>query len=92
MKRSSFALAACVAMASALSVVAMVAEAVAKPFVLAYHYAVDQMARACAIAAPRNEVRQTKPSWVVKARAFAASLMRRERPVMTDSWRMCPSV
>ncbi|THJ30955.1 hypothetical protein E8K88_16445 [Lampropedia aestuarii] len=79
-------LTACVAAAMAAC------SAIAVPLVSAYRWVMFRVMDACAIAAPRNEVRQTKPSWVIKARAFAASLMRRERPVFTDSWRMCPSV
>ena len=29
---------------------------------------------------------------LVRAKCFYARLMRRERPVMTDGWRMCPSI
>lgn len=46
---------------------------------------------ACSMAAQATEFKQTKPSLLVKAAAFAASLAKRERPVMTASWRMCPS-
>lgn len=29
---------------------------------------------------------------LVQARSFYTRLMRRDRPVMTDGWRMCPSI
>jgi hypothetical protein len=29
---------------------------------------------------------------MVKAKAFSQRIMKRERPVVTSSWRMCPSV
>lgn len=84
MKRSRFVLA-CIA------ALAFVGSALAAPFVAVHRFVVGHVATACAIAAPKQEFKQTKPSWVVKAGAFAASMAKRERPVLTSSWRMRPS-
>ena len=39
------------------------------------------------------ELASTPPALrIVQARSYAGILMRRERPVVTSSWRMCPSI
>lgn len=63
---------------------AMVKEVVTQTF--AHHFVT-----ACAMAAPSDDYGQSKPGLLVKAKAFKASLMKRDKPVMSTSWRMCPS-
>lgn len=87
MKRSSFyslALAACALAGSVVGVLA-------RPLVLAYHYVTGHVASACAMAAQTPKAKDRKPVWFVKPKAYASALAKRERPVLTSAWRLCPS-
>ncbi|WON88671.1 hypothetical protein [Delftia sp. UGAL515B_04] len=75
----------------AIAAMSIVASAVAAPFVAAYRYITGHVEKACLMAAQSPDKKQGKPSWVEKAGAFAASLAKRERPLLSGSWRMCPS-
>lgn len=44
------------------------------------------------IVAPAAETLQRPAVAFVQAKAFVQRIVKRERPVMTASWRMCPSV
>lgn len=74
-----------------VAALSIVGSAVAAPFVAAYRYITGHAEKACLMAAQAPEKKQGKPSWVVKASAFDASLAKRERPLLSSSWRMCPS-
>lgn len=76
----------------AIAALSLVGSAVAAPFVAAFRYFTGHVEKACLMAAQAPEKKQGKPSWVVKTGAFAASLAKRERPLLSGSWRMCPSV
>lgn len=68
-----------------------VAAVISQPIAAVCRYIGFHVKEACAMASHVAEQKQTKPSILVKAAAFAASLVKRERPVLTASWRMCPS-
>ena len=87
MKRSLFLSVALAACALACSVGAYVAA----PVVAVCRFVFKHVTAACALAAPAADVKQGKLVWFVKAKAFASALAKRERPVLTNSWRMCPS-
>lgn len=44
-----------------------------------------------ALAATKSDARTPVPVPLVQAKAFVLRLAKRERPVLTSSWRMCPS-
>lgn len=67
--------------------VAQVTTAVVEAIVFLKSHAVA----ACALAAPDVGHKQAKPVGLVKAKAFAGTLAKRDRPVLTSGWRMCPS-
>lgn len=91
MKRSSFlafAVAACLAASSAI---VAVAGAVAHAAVAVFHYVERHIAAACSLANPEVSMKHEAKRLMVKAVAFAGTLAKRDRPVLTSSWRMCPS-
>ena len=46
---------------------------------------------ACDMAAQTPKAKDRKPIWFVKPKAYAGAMAKRERPVLTSAWRMCPS-
>lgn len=38
-----------------------------------------------------DEPAKASTVWFVRAKAFVARIVKRERPVVTNDWRMCPS-
>lgn len=51
-----------------------------------YHFG-----EACALASHSAGAKKAKPVLLVKVQAFAATMAKRERPVLSPTWRMCPS-
>lgn len=94
MKRSlTFrALLACAALAAvAYSAFSHVADTVVATCRAVKNFAFDQFMLAV------NTVARQEPStgsavWFARAGAFVARIVKRERPVVESSWRMCPSV
>lgn len=86
-------------LAIALAACALIAHAVYDTMVtpvvnLAYSIGVRLKAwtaEAFALAASQPGTPSRPVVLLVKARAFVARLAKRERPVLTASWRMCPS-
>lgn len=81
--------------ALALAACALVGHAVAVAFVqpiaavcrfLGWHFG-----EACALATHSERNPKAKPVLLVKVQAFAAAMAKRERPVLSPTWRMCPS-
>lgn len=88
MKRSFLAIAllACASLAVACY------HAVADPIVAVCRMAKSFVLDACALAA-NEESGIAKPAVQrVQAKAFVQRLVKRERPVVTSTWRMCPSI
>lgn len=77
-------------MACALAGAACVA-AVANPLKAAWRFVSCHFQEACAMATTPDTLKSTKPTLLVKAGAFAAALVKRERPKLSPTWRMCPS-
>lgn len=88
MKRSSFRSFALAACALAISAAAYAAA----PVAAACRFVAIHVAAAFGMAAPATKIKQLTPSWCVKGKAFAGRLAKRERPLLTSTWRMCPSV
>lgn len=81
----SFAFAAAALVAAAFSPVVDV-------FKVGYAACRKLVAYAFELASPAAEAQRKPQVYFVQARAFVARLIKRERPVLTNSWRMCPSV
>jgi len=79
---SALAVAACRAVAT----VTLSAYAVVKD--LAHAFAV----RVLDIVAPKEAEAKAPGVLLVQAKAFVQRILKRERPVVTPSWRMCPSI
>lgn len=79
-----------VLMACALASSAFVA-AVSNPLKAAWNFVSFHFQEACAMASTPDTLKNTKPSLLVKACAFAAAMAKRERPKLSPTWRMCPS-
>ena len=47
---------------------------------------------ACKLAKPESESRRPGVLGVIEAKSFVSRIEKRERPVVTDSWRMCASI
>lgn len=85
----------CLAIASAFSAawqpVREMAVAVYRTYKRAKDWLVDTIAYGFKLAG-REDEGEAKPAVVlVQAKVFVLRLAKRERPVMTSSWRMCPS-
>jgi hypothetical protein len=48
--------------------------------------------RAVEIVAPKDAEAKAPAVLLVRAKAFVQRIVKRERPVVTASWRMCPSI
>ncbi len=88
MKRSFLAIAvlACAALASASY------DAVAKPIIAAYQMVKGLVLDAFKLASIEGSGFAKPAVHRVQAKAFVQRLEKRERPVVTSSWRMCPSI
>jgi hypothetical protein len=94
MKRSVFgllgaALVAGIAMACAFAV--SVRDDVVHAFAMVYESASLFVATALNLAHPEQPERTQRIMGVVQAKAFILRMVKRERPVITSSWRMCQS-
>ena len=87
MKRSFLAIAllACASLAVACY------HAVADPVVAVCRMAKSFVLDACKLAANEGSGVAKPAVQCVQAKAFVQRLVKRERPVLTNSWRMCPS-
>lgn len=86
--RSVVALAAAAAMACA----AFAVEPIHKAVIASYSWARAQVADVIVTLARADEPPRSKPRvLLVKAVAFVASFIKRERPVVTPQWRLIPS-
>lgn len=77
---------------AAAAVVAAAFSPVVDVFKAGYAACSKMVAHAFALASPEAEAQRKPQVYFVQARAFVARLVKRERPVLTNSWRMCPSV
>lgn len=87
MKRSFLA----IALLACASLAAACYHAVADPLVAVCRMAKSFVLDACALAANENSGVSKPFVQRVQAKAFVQRLAKRERPVVTSSWRMCPS-
>lgn len=81
----SFCLAAAIAVLSTASHIVDVAVSTCRAF---KNYMVDRFMAVMATPEPQK----ASQVWFVQTREFVARILRRQRPVVTSSWRMCPSI
>lgn len=79
------------AMAACALVGHAIAVAVVQPIAAVCRLVGFHFKEACALASANHDVRPMV-ALRVKAVAFAASMLKRERPVLSPTWRMCPSI
>ncbi|MDH0899670.1 hypothetical protein N5C12_09935 [Comamonas aquatica] len=79
------------AMAACALVGHAVAVAVVQPIAAVCRFLGYHFGEACALASAKHDARPMV-ALRVKAVAFAASMLKRESPVLSPTWRMCPSV
>lgn len=88
MKRSLMA----IALMACASLAASCYRAVAEPVIAAYRMVKGLVLDAFKLAANEGSGYAKPAVHRVQAKAFVQRLEKRERPVLTNSWRMCPSI
>lgn len=82
----------CIAAAAAMACATFVVEPIHDAVIASYSWARSQVVDCIVTLARADEPPRSKPRvLLVKATAFVATFIKRERPVITPQWRLIPS-